>query len=63
MEGGDWDHELWGGNYPDKSWIDDVVPDKEQTIEGANTAICETLPDLPGCCRWALARHAQVPIG
>ena len=28
MEGGDWDHELWGGNYPDKSWIDDVVPDK-----------------------------------
>ena len=28
MQGGDWDHELWGGNYPDKSWIDDVVPDR-----------------------------------
>ena len=28
MQGGDWDHELWGGNYPDKSWIDDVVLDR-----------------------------------
>ena len=28
MQGGDWDHELWGGNYPDRSWIDDVVPDR-----------------------------------
>ena len=27
MQGGDWDHELWGGSYPDKSWIDDVIPD------------------------------------
>jgi len=26
MQGGDWDHELWGGSYPDKSWIDDVAP-------------------------------------
>lgn len=25
--GGDWDHELWGGDLPDKSWIDDVIPD------------------------------------
>lgn len=25
--GGDWDHELWGGELPDKSWIDDVIPD------------------------------------
>ena len=23
--GGNWDHELWGGIYPDKSWIDEVV--------------------------------------
>jgi len=28
LQGGDWDHELWGGIYPDKSWIDDVVPDR-----------------------------------
>ncbi len=28
MQGGDWDHELWGGSYPDKSWIDDVVADR-----------------------------------
>ena len=27
MQGGDWDHEMWGGQYPDKSWIDDVVHD------------------------------------
>jgi predicted amidohydrolase YtcJ len=24
--GGDWDHELWGGELPDRSWIDDVTP-------------------------------------
>ena len=28
MQGGDWDHELWGGIYPDKSWIDDVIPER-----------------------------------
>ncbi len=28
MQGGDWDHELWGGSYPDKSWIDDVALDR-----------------------------------
>ena len=26
--GGSWDHELWGGIYPDKSWIDEVVSDR-----------------------------------
>jgi len=25
--GGDWDHELWGGELPDRSWIDDATPD------------------------------------
>ena len=24
--GGDWDHEAWGGDLPDKSWIDSVTP-------------------------------------
>ncbi len=24
--GGDWDHELWGGELPDRSWIDSVTP-------------------------------------
>ena len=28
MQGGDWDHELWGGSYPDKSWIDDVITER-----------------------------------
>ncbi|MBC8345949.1 MAG: amidohydrolase [Candidatus Marinimicrobia bacterium] len=26
MLNGNWDHELWGGELPDKSWIDDVIP-------------------------------------
>jgi predicted amidohydrolase YtcJ len=25
--GGDWDHELWGGSLPDRSWIDAVTPE------------------------------------
>lgn len=25
--GGDWDHELWGGELPRKEWIDSVTPD------------------------------------
>ncbi|MBN2600614.1 MAG: amidohydrolase, partial [Candidatus Marinimicrobia bacterium] len=25
--GGDWDHSLWGGELPDRKWIDDVTPD------------------------------------
>jgi predicted amidohydrolase YtcJ len=25
--GGDWDHELWGGSLPDRSWIDEVTPE------------------------------------
>lgn len=24
--GGDWDHQLWGGELPDRSWIDAVTP-------------------------------------
>ena len=28
MQGGNWDHELWGGQYPDRSWIDEVVNDR-----------------------------------
>ncbi len=26
--GGNWDHEKWGGKYPDKSWIDEIVADR-----------------------------------
>jgi predicted amidohydrolase YtcJ len=25
--GGDWDHEMWGGELPDRSWIDEATPD------------------------------------
>jgi predicted amidohydrolase YtcJ len=25
--GGDWDHEMWGGELPDRAWIDDVTPE------------------------------------
>ena len=27
ITGGDWDHELWGGALPERSWIDSVTPD------------------------------------
>ena len=26
ISGGDWDHELWGGQLPERSWIDSVTP-------------------------------------
>lgn len=27
IQGGDWDHELWGGALPTRQWIDSVTPD------------------------------------
>ncbi len=33
MVGGNWDHEKWGGNYPDKSWIDDIVDDRPVLLD------------------------------
>ena len=27
ISGGDWDHERWGGQLPERSWIDSVTPD------------------------------------
>ena len=33
MLGGNWDHEKWGGNYPDKSWIDDIVNDRPVLLD------------------------------
>ena len=27
ITGGDWDHEQWGGQLPERSWIDSVTPD------------------------------------
>ena len=26
ITGGDWDHELWGGTLPERSWIDSITP-------------------------------------
>src|SRR5688572_23718697 len=26
ITGGDWDHELWGGALPERSWLDSVTP-------------------------------------
>ena len=31
--GGNWDHELWGGQYPDKSWIDEVIYERPVLID------------------------------
>ena len=33
MLGGNWDHEKWGGSYPDRSWIDDVVMDRPVLLD------------------------------
>ena len=33
MVGGNWDHEKWGGNYPDRSWIDEVVMDRPVLLD------------------------------
>ena len=27
ITGGDWDHEQWGGQLPERSWIDSITPD------------------------------------
>jgi len=27
ITGGDWDHQLWGGELPERAWIDSVTPD------------------------------------
>ena len=27
IRGGDWDHEMWGGELPRKEWIDSITPD------------------------------------
>ena len=33
MVGGNWDHEKWGGNYPDRSWIDQVVMERPVLLD------------------------------
>ncbi len=27
IQGGDWDHERWGGRLPERAWVDSVTPD------------------------------------
>ncbi len=27
IQGGDWDHEQWGGRLPERAWVDSVTPD------------------------------------
>ena len=48
ITGGDWDHTLWGGDLPERSWIDHVTPDHPvwvNRLDGhmalANTAALE----------------------
>lgn len=33
IEGGDWDHEMWGGELPDRSWIDDSTPENPVFVQ------------------------------
>jgi predicted amidohydrolase YtcJ len=61
ITGGDWDHTLWGGELPDRHWIDAITPDNPvwmPRLDGhmalANTAAMKTaglgddLKDVPG---------------
>ena len=61
ITGGDWDHTLWGGELPDRNWIDAVTPDVPvwmSRIDGhmalANSAamraagIDDAVEDVPG---------------
>ena len=61
MTGGDWDHTLWGGELPDRNWIDAATPETPvwmPRLDGhmalANTAamraagIDEEVADVPG---------------
>src|SRR5690606_30006187 len=33
ITGGDWDHELWGGELPRRQWIDSVTPDNPVFVQ------------------------------
>jgi predicted amidohydrolase YtcJ len=61
ITGGDWDHTLWGGELPDRAWIDEVTPNTPvwmPRLDGhmalANTAamkaagIGDDVKDVPG---------------
>jgi hypothetical protein len=61
ITGGDWDHELWGGELPRREWVDRVTPEHPvwvNRLDGhmalANTAALKaagvgpTTPDVPG---------------
>ncbi len=61
ITGGDWDHTLWGGELPDRAWIDAVTPDTPvwmSRLDGhmalANTAamraagVGDDVKDVPG---------------
>lgn len=61
ITGGDWDHTLWGGELPDRAWIDSVTPNNPvwiNRLDGhmalANTAaleqagITDTVGDVDG---------------
>lgn len=61
ITGGDWDHELWGGELPHKDWIDAATPKNPVAVNRldghmllANTAalraagVTRATPDVPG---------------
>ena len=56
ITGGDWDHTQWGGELPDRAWIDAVTshhPVWIQRLDGhmalANSAAMRVAPSLSGC--------------
>ena len=61
ITGGDWDHELWGGTLPDRSWIDSVTPDTPvfvQRLDGHMGLANGAALRLAG-----IGREAKAPAG
>lgn len=45
ITGGDWNHELWGGQLPERSWIDSITPDHPVAINrlDGHMILCNSL--------------------
>ena len=61
MQGGNWDHELWGGQYPDRSWIDQVVEDRPVFIDRLDGHMA--LANSSALALADITKDTQDPIG
>ena len=61
IQGGNWDHELWGGQYPDRSWIDQVVEDRPVFIDRLDGHMA--LANSSALALADITKDTQDPIG